>query len=126
MPDRENTRGRFGAHNILEYRPADGPWKDLMFLTYFNAGLRAVDINDVLQPREVGYYVPALPAGQEAIRMRVFVIWVMGIVALGLLGSLIGWALAKNSLGEYVGAVAGACGFVCLRLWFAKPSTNSN
>jgi hypothetical protein len=71
MPEREkyyDRPGRFGAHNILEYLPADGPWKDLVFLTYFNAGLRAVDVSDPLQPKEVGYYVPALPPGQEAIQ----------------------------------------------------------
>ena len=42
MPDREkyfNRPGRYGAHNILEHLPADGPWKDIVFLTYFNAGL---------------------------------------------------------------------------------------
>ena len=53
FPERENyydRPGRFGAHNILEYMPAEGPWKDLVFLTYFNAGLRAVDVSDPLRP----------------------------------------------------------------------------
>lgn len=53
--------------------------------------------------------------------MRVFVIWVMGIIALALVGSLFGFALAGNSKGEWAGAIAGACSFVCLRLWFDKP-----
>ena len=71
MPEREKyfeRPGRFGAHNILENIPSEGPWKDLVFLTYFNAGLRAVDVSDALHPKEVGYYVPALPEGQEAIQ----------------------------------------------------------
>jgi hypothetical protein len=71
FPDRVkyfNRGGRFGAHNILENIPAEGRWKNLVFITYFNAGLRAVDVSDVLQPKEVGYYVPALPAGQKAIQ----------------------------------------------------------
>lgn len=71
FPDREkyfHRPGRFGAHNILENIPSEGPWKDLVFLTYFNAGLRAVDVSDPLRPREVGYYMPALPTGQEAIQ----------------------------------------------------------
>ena len=71
FPDREkyfDRPGRFGAHNILEYMPSEGPWKDIVFLTYFNAGLRAVDVSDVLRPKEIGCYVPAIPEGQEAIQ----------------------------------------------------------
>ena len=71
FPEREkyfNRPGRFGAHNILEHLPADGPWKDLVFLTYFNAGLRAVDVSDPLRPKEVGYFVPEVPEGQENIQ----------------------------------------------------------
>ena len=52
--------------------------------------------------------------------MRVLVIWITGIVALSLIGSLFGFALAGNSKGEVAGAVAGACAFVCLRMWFRK------
>jgi hypothetical protein len=36
-----------------------------VFLTYFNAGLRAVNIADPLRPREVGCFVPATPADGE-------------------------------------------------------------
>ena len=71
MPDREKyyeRPGRFGAHNILEDLPADGPWKDIVFLTYFNAGLRAVDVSDPLHPKEVGCYVPETPAGTPGIQ----------------------------------------------------------
>jgi hypothetical protein len=71
FPDRDkyfHRPGRFGAHNILEYLPADGPWKDIVFLTYFNAGLRAVDVSDPLRPKEIGCYVPAVPEGQENIQ----------------------------------------------------------
>jgi hypothetical protein len=39
-----------------------------VFLTYFNAGLRAVDVSDPLHPKEVGCYVPETPEGQEAIQ----------------------------------------------------------
>jgi hypothetical protein len=71
FPEREkyfNRGGRFGAHNILENITTEGPWANLVFLTYFNAGLRAIDVSDVLRPKEVGYYVPALPEGQKAIQ----------------------------------------------------------
>jgi hypothetical protein len=30
-----------------------------MFVTWFNAGVRAVDVRNPYQPREVGYYIPA-------------------------------------------------------------------
>ncbi len=71
FPEREkyfHRPGRFGAHNILEDISGDGPWANLVFLTYFNAGLRAVDVGDPLRPKEVGCYVPALPEGQKAIQ----------------------------------------------------------
>ena len=71
FPDPEqyiDRGGRFGAHNILESIPSEGPWAHLVFLAYFNAGLRAVDVSDPLRPREAGYYVPATPEGQEAIQ----------------------------------------------------------
>ena len=59
--------------------------------------------------------------------MRVFLIWVTGIVALGLFGSLAGFALANNKIaGAHGGTIAGICLFICLRLWFAKPPENSN
>ncbi|MGH7067494.1 MAG: LVIVD repeat-containing protein [Acetobacteraceae bacterium] len=71
FPDREkyfHRGGRFGAHNILEHIPAEGRFANTVFLTYFNAGLRAVDVSDPLRPVEIGHYVPACPAGQQAIQ----------------------------------------------------------
>jgi hypothetical protein len=71
FPEREkyfSRPGRFGAHNILENIQDEGPWANLVFLTYFNAGLRVIDVSDVLRPKEVGYYVPELPEGQRAIQ----------------------------------------------------------
>jgi hypothetical protein len=71
FPEREkyfDREGRFGAHNIVEHIAADGPLKDIVFITYFNAGLRAVDVSDVLRPREVGFYLPARADGQREIQ----------------------------------------------------------
>ena len=34
---------------------------DLVYLTYFNAGLRIYDTSDPLLPREVGYFIPPEP-----------------------------------------------------------------
>ena len=49
--------GRFGPHSIND---ADHPGFDgrLVVLSYFNAGVRAVDIRDPFDPVEVGYFVP--------------------------------------------------------------------
>lgn len=53
--------GRFGGHASNEYSP---PLYDkrILFFTFFNAGVRAVDIRDPYQPREIGYYIPAVSA----------------------------------------------------------------
>src|SRR5262247_3513217 len=34
--------------------------KRLLFFTWFNAGVRAVDMRDPYRPKEVGYYIPAI------------------------------------------------------------------
>ena len=34
--------------------------KRMIFIAYFNAGVRAVDIRDPYRPKEVGYYIPAV------------------------------------------------------------------
>jgi hypothetical protein len=51
--------GRFGSHASNENQP---PMYDkrLLFFTWFNAGVRAVDIRDPYRPKEVGYYIPAI------------------------------------------------------------------
>jgi hypothetical protein len=55
--------GRFGPHNVNhEQHLADVEKQgDLVYLTYFNAGLRIYDIRDPRQPREVGWFVPPTP-----------------------------------------------------------------
>jgi hypothetical protein len=35
-------------------------YKKLMFLSWFNAGLRVVDIRNPFTPKEVAYYIPAI------------------------------------------------------------------
>jgi hypothetical protein len=53
--------GRFGAHSSNENQPPMYA-KKLIFVAWFNAGVRALDIRDPLNPREAGYYIPATTA----------------------------------------------------------------
>ena len=53
--------GSFGPHNLHENRPGSYQSSRLIFATYYNAGVRAYDIESPFQPREVGYYVPPNP-----------------------------------------------------------------
>ena len=51
--------GRFGTHSSNENFTAVY-YKRVMFFAHFNAGLRAVDIRDAFNPREIGHYIPAM------------------------------------------------------------------
>lgn len=51
--------GRFGAHSSNEsFAPVFH--RKLAFIAFFNAGVRALDIRNPYQPREVGFYIPAI------------------------------------------------------------------
>jgi hypothetical protein len=51
--------GRFGAHSSNESM-APVFFGKLAFVTFFNAGVRAIDIRNPYRPREVGYFIPAI------------------------------------------------------------------
>jgi hypothetical protein len=51
--------GRFGTHSLNE-NMTPIYYRRLVFLTEFNAGVRAIDIRNPLNPREVGHYIPAV------------------------------------------------------------------
>jgi len=53
--------GRFGAHSVNELMT---PFyhRRILFLTYFNAGVRVVDIRDPMNLKEIGHYIPAVTA----------------------------------------------------------------
>jgi hypothetical protein len=54
-----NRGGRFGPHASND--SLLGPYyRNILFLSYFNAGVRAVDYRDPFNPVEVGYYIPAV------------------------------------------------------------------
>jgi LVIVD repeat-containing protein len=51
--------GRFGPHSSNESFTSIY-YGRLVFIAYFNAGVRAVDIRDPFNPREAGFYIPAV------------------------------------------------------------------
>jgi hypothetical protein len=61
---------RFGPHNLHENRPGSYRSASLVFVTYFNAGLRVYDLADPAAPGEVASYVPATPPEQEAVQLN--------------------------------------------------------
>ena len=65
------SRGlRFGPHNTHENRPGSYRSNELVFVTYFNAGLRVYDVADPAHPAEIAYWVPATPPGQPAVQIN--------------------------------------------------------
>ena len=63
MPDQPGDfcgrGGRFGPHSSNESFTS-AFYGRLVFLAYFNAGVRAVDIRDPFHPKEVAYFIPAV------------------------------------------------------------------
>jgi hypothetical protein len=55
--------GRFGPHNQneLQHNPLVKKQDDLLYLTYFNAGLRVYDISVSRNPQEVAWFLPPDP-----------------------------------------------------------------
>jgi hypothetical protein len=51
--------GRFGSHSSNEFIPPMYD-KKLVFVTFFNGGVRAIDIRDPYHPQEAGYFIPAI------------------------------------------------------------------
>ncbi len=62
--------GRFGAHSVNESM-APVFYKKLAFVTFFNAGVRAIDLRDPYAPREVGYFIPAITEATDKRCIRV-------------------------------------------------------
>lgn len=61
---------RFGAHNLHENLPGSYQSQELVFVTYFNAGLRVYDVSDPTEPRDIAHWIPESPPGQSAIQIN--------------------------------------------------------
>lgn len=60
--------GRFGAHNLHENEPFTWSWQseDIVFGSFFNAGVRAYDVRNPFQPVQVAAFVPEAPEWSAA------------------------------------------------------------
>jgi len=56
--------GRFGAHSSNESM-APVYYKKMAFISFFNAGVRALDIRDPYHPVEAGYFIPSITAATD-------------------------------------------------------------
>jgi hypothetical protein len=50
--------GWFGPHQFAETKDGEIIGGSLVFVAYFSAGLRVVDISDPFHPKEAGYFIP--------------------------------------------------------------------
>jgi hypothetical protein len=50
--------GWFGPHQFAETKDGEIIGGSLVYVAYFSAGLRVVDISDPFHPKEVGYFIP--------------------------------------------------------------------
>jgi hypothetical protein len=62
--------GRFGSHSSNESM-APVFYKKLAFVTFFNAGVRAIDLRDPYAPKEVGYFIPSITEATDKRCIRV-------------------------------------------------------
>jgi hypothetical protein len=56
---------RFGPHNLHENRPESFQSDEMIFVTYFNAGVRVFDIRDPKKVEEIAFYIPERPEGHQ-------------------------------------------------------------
>jgi hypothetical protein len=61
---------RFGAHCLHENRADSYRSEEVMFVSYFNAGLRVYDLAEPAAPKDIAHYIPECPPGQAAIQVN--------------------------------------------------------
>ena len=80
--DFRNRGLRFGSHDIHVNYPGSTVDDRLIYATFYNAGLRVVDISDPVAPKEVAYYVPKAPSTQKAIQTNQVFVDARGLIYL--------------------------------------------
>jgi len=70
--------GRFGAHNLHENLPGPASYRsdNIVVGTFFNGGVRAFDVSNQYQPKEVAYYVPGAPKLSPKGAIQINDVWV--------------------------------------------------
>jgi len=53
--------GRFGTHSTNE-NMTPIYYGRVLFVAYFNAGIRALDVRDPFNPKEIAYFIPPVTA----------------------------------------------------------------
>jgi hypothetical protein len=46
-------------------------YKKVAFITFFNAGVRALDVRDPYHPKEIGYFIPSITQATDPRCMRI-------------------------------------------------------
>jgi hypothetical protein len=74
-PNFSRRGGRFGPHNQHHSQGLPDLFQsdDLLFLTWFNAGLRVYDTTDPYLPREIAWYLPDDPTERRGLLPRTLV-----------------------------------------------------
>jgi hypothetical protein len=72
--------GRFGPHNVHEMRPGTLSDPNTIYLTYFNAGIRVLDVSDPANPTEIAWFIPDAPAGHPAIQLNDVLVGTDGLI----------------------------------------------
>lgn len=71
---------RFGPHNLHENCAGSYCSERVVFVTYFNAGVRVYDLEDPEKPVEVAHWLPETPAGQAAPQLNDIYVEESGVV----------------------------------------------
>ena len=75
-----SARRALRAAQPAQMRPGTSSDPNTIYVTWFNAGLRVIDISDAANPREIAYYVPEAPPGRSSIQFNDVLVGSDGLV----------------------------------------------